>query len=78
MNIEEHHYGDGVCDITLDGVTPYGNSYQFELFHLDNKKIKKAIKKHAPDTKTFMNVVFQYRQTQWEVGDELIWCLKGV
>ncbi|ENV5883820.1 hypothetical protein ACFIPR_003188 [Enterobacter kobei] len=78
MNLEQHHYGEEVNEITLDGVQPYGNSYQFELFHLDNKKIRKAMRNHSPDVKTFMNVVFTYRQTQWKVGDELNWCLKGV
>lgn len=44
MNLEDHHYGEEVNEITLDGVTPFGNSYQFELFQLDNKKIKKKVK----------------------------------
>lgn len=44
MNLEEHHYGEEVDKITLDGVQPFGNSYQFDLFQLDNKKSKRRLK----------------------------------
>lgn len=78
MNLEEHHYGEEVDKITLDGVQPFGNSYQFEPFHLENKKIKKKIKTLAPDTKTYMNIVFSYRQTQWNDGDTLEWVYNSI
>lgn len=78
MNLEDHHYGEEVNEITLDGVTPFGNSYQFELFQLDNKKIKKKVKAFAPDIKTYMNVVFSYKQSQWTDGDILTWTYKGI
>lgn len=78
MNLEDHHYGEEVSEITLDGVTPFGNSYQFELFQVDNKKIKKNIKAFAPDILSYMNVVFCYKQDQWKDGDTLTWTYKGV
>ncbi|HEJ7614008.1 TPA: hypothetical protein SMH10_001424 [Klebsiella oxytoca] len=78
MNIEEHHYGEDVSKIKLDGIVPFGNSYNFEVIvHLTHKKMKKVLKKLDPNVKQFMNVVFQYEQKQWKIGDILKWEYDG-
>ncbi|EMG2255108.1 TPA: hypothetical protein ME558_003546 [Klebsiella pneumoniae] len=78
MNIEEYHYGEDVSKIKLDGIVPFGNSYNFEVIvHLTHKKMKKVLKQLDPNVKQFMNVVFQYEQKQWKIGDILKWEYDG-
>ena len=45
MHIEEHHYGENVSKIKLDGIAPFANSYNFDVaMYLQNKKLKKKLK----------------------------------
>jgi hypothetical protein len=40
--IKEHHYGENVSKIKLDGIAPFANSYNFDVtMYLQNKKLKK-------------------------------------
>nr|WP_287855288.1 hypothetical protein [Klebsiella sp.] len=79
MNIEEHHFGEDVNKIKLDGITPFGNSYNFEvMIHLTHKRMKKKLKILDPNVKQFMNIVFQKKQDQWNVGDVLEWEYEGI
>lgn len=78
MNIEEHHNGEDVSKIKLDGIQPFGNSYNFEvMIHLNHKKMKKELRKLDSNVKQYMNIVFQYEQPQWEIGDILQWEYDG-
>ncbi len=79
MHIEEHHYGENVSKIKLDGIAPFANSYNFDVaMYLQNKKLKKKLKDIDPNIKQYMNIVFQYRQGQWNIGVILSWEYEGV
>lgn len=78
MIIEEHHYGENTNKIKLDGITPFANAYNFDVgMYLQNKKLKKELKKIDPSITSYMNIVFQYRQGQWSIGDVLTWEYEG-
>jgi len=74
MNFEEH-YGDLTREITLDGIEPKANSMPVHKCFL-GKKFQKVIKNTDYNIESYMNVIFDKKQT-FADGQVLEWQLQG-
>lgn len=74
MNIEQH-YEELTSEITLDGIIPDGNSMPMNKMFL-GKKFQKIIKNSTHNVDSYMNVIFEKKQT-FKDGDVLEWELQG-
>lgn len=74
MNFEQH-YEELTSEIKLGGVTPDGNSMPINKMFL-GKKFQKIIKKCTHNVDSYMNVIFEKKQT-FKDGKVLEWELQG-
>lgn len=71
----EEHYEELTSEIRLGGVTPDANSMPMNKMFL-GKKFQKIIKNSTHNVDTYMNVIFEKKQT-FKNGDVLEWELQG-
>lgn len=74
MNFEQH-YEELTSEIKLGGVTPDGNSMPINKIFL-GKKFQKIIKNSTHNVDSYMNVIFEKKQT-FKDGEVLEWELHG-
>ena len=76
MNIEEH-YGELTSEIRLEGITPDANSMPLNKMFL-GKKFQKIIKNSTYQIDSYMNVIFEKKQSftsevlEWELQGEVL------
>lgn len=71
----EEHYEELTSEIRLGGVTPDANSMPMNKMFL-GKKFQKIIKNSTHNVDSYMNVIFEKKQT-FKNGDVLEWELQG-
>ncbi|HFK6417206.1 hypothetical protein [Enterobacter cloacae] len=72
----EEHYEELTSEIRLGGVTPDANSMPMNKMFL-GKKFQKIIKNSTHNVDSYMNVIFEKKQT-FNNGEVLEWELQGV
>ncbi|EOG1789442.1 hypothetical protein ACK3RO_004052 [Enterobacter kobei] len=71
----EEHYEELTSEIRLGGVTPDANSMPMNKMFL-GKKFQKIIKNSTHNVDSYMNVIFEKKQT-FKNGEVLEWELQG-
>ncbi|MEX5391171.1 hypothetical protein WCE19_15035 [Enterobacter cloacae] len=71
----EEHYEELTSEIRLGGVTPDANSMPMNKMFL-GKKFQKIIKNSTHNVDSYMNVIFEKKQT-FNNGEVLEWELQG-